>query len=65
MWSPIWLRALRPQPSTIRCRRTWPYSPRLEPLEDRLTPAFLTVNSGLDTNARDDVLTLREGHRQV
>ena len=36
------------------------YSPRLECLEDRFAPAFLTVNSLADTTAADSSLTLRE-----
>src|SRR5262249_51118556 len=35
--------------------------PQVEPLEDRLAPAAaITVNSVLDSNVRDAVLTLRE-----
>jgi hypothetical protein len=32
----------------------------LELLEDRLAPASLIVNTALDTNARDNLLSLRE-----
>ena len=54
----------------LRSSASWPgasrpvarrFHPLLEPLEDRLAPAILTVNSAADTaNATDRYLSLRE-----
>src|SRR4051812_19315986 len=42
-----------------RARRS-PFRPALEPLEHRLAPAVLTVNSTADNTTSDSALTLRE-----
>src|SRR5437660_1525652 len=56
-WS-RWLR--RPSRTPRKSRRPVSFRPRLEPLEDRVTPAVITVTSSLDTVAVDGMVTLRE-----
>src|SRR5687768_568187 len=51
-------RRLKPSGKRSASRKTT--RPAVEPLEGRLAPAVLTVNSAADLDARDTVLTLRE-----
>ena len=58
-----WLRqTFAPRPQARHARPARPRClPRVEPLEDRLSPAVLTVNSLLDNSpAGDGLVTLRE-----
>src|SRR6516225_2273285 len=56
----IWFARRWPTSSQRKARRQRRRPLRLEPLEDRLAPAVITVTSNADTIAVDGLATLRE-----
>src|SRR6266498_504642 len=54
--APWWIRGGLKRRSSQR----WSFRPQVEPLEDRLAPAVLTVDSRTDNNVPDAFLSLRE-----
>jgi hypothetical protein len=55
-----WLKRYWCAPRRVKAPLPRTFRPHLEPLEDRMTPATLEVNTVLDNNMRDGKLSFRE-----